>query len=171
VTAKSGGADSGAAFSVVLPIAGKANELLTAAVEQRLSPQMPKIDFNGFHVLLVEDDADSREMLEMALSSFGVRTTAVDNAADALRLVKETRPSLLISDVGLPGEDGYDLIQKVRRLPSEEGGTVPAIALTGYVSLQDRARALEAGYQEHMAKPLEVETLIEMVKDFADKGV
>ena len=171
VTAKSGGADSGAAFSVVLPIAGKANELLTAAVDQRLSPQMPKIDFNGFHVLLVEDDADSREMLEMALSSFGVRTTAVDNAADALRLVKETRPSLLISDVGLPGEDGYDLIQKVRRLPSEEGGTVPAIALTGYVSLQDRARALEAGYQEHMAKPLEVETLIEMVKDFADKGV
>ena len=98
-------------------------------------------------------------------SHYDMKTTAVDSAAKALDAIKEIQPDILISDVGLPGEDGYALIRKIRKLAPEQNGLVPAIALTGYASLQDRSYALEAGYQEHLAKPVDLDILIELVRN------
>jgi CheY-like chemotaxis protein len=84
--------------------------------------------------------------------------------------VRELRPDFLISDIGLPGQDGYDLIRKLRALPRSEGGDTPAIALTGYVSVQDRELALEAGYQDHLPKPVDTSRLIELLAGLVSNG-
>jgi len=114
-------------------------------------------------ILLVEDDKDSRDMLEMVLSIYGVKVESAETAAEALEKLRKLKPDVLVSDIGLPGEDGYDLIRKVRALPSREGGETPAIALTGYVSVQDRKLALDAGYQDHIPKPVNPNVLLKLL--------
>ena len=114
-------------------------------------------------ILLVEDDKDSRDMLEMALAIYGIEVESAESAAEALKKIQTTKPDVLVSDIGLPGEDGYDLIRNVRALPKLEGGATPAIALTGYVSVQDRNLALEAGYQDHIPKPVDPNLLLSLL--------
>lgn len=123
---------------------------------------------SGLHILLVEDDTDSREMLTILFEQSDMKVTAVNSAAEAVESLKSFKPDILISDIGLPKEDGYELIKKVRRLSPEQGGLIPAIALTGYVSVQDRRYALEAGYQEHLSKPVDVDRLLDMVKQLVN---
>jgi CheY-like chemotaxis protein len=94
---------------------------------------------------------------------------ATESAADALEKLGPVKPDFLISDIGLPGEDGYDLIRKLRSLPAEAGGDIPAIALTGYVSVQDRNLALRAGYQEHLPKPVDTNRLVELLGQLASR--
>jgi CheY-like chemotaxis protein len=114
-------------------------------------------------VLLVEDDTDSSDMLVTALTYHGATVTAALSASEGLEKLREVGPDILISDVGLPIEDGYDLIRKVRGLPAHEGGATPAIALTGYVSQQDRSTAISAGFQEHIPKPVDVDNLVDLI--------
>jgi CheY-like chemotaxis protein len=121
--------------------------------------------------LIVEDDPDSRQMLELILKRYGVTASTVETAAEALDFLESDPPDLLISDIGLPSEDGYDLIRKVRALRPERGGLVPAIAMTGYVSVQDRTLAIEAGYQEHLPKPIETDKLIDLVRGLVNGQV
>jgi len=102
-------------------------------------------------------------MLEMVLSIYGIKVESAESAAEAVEKVKKLRPDVLVSDIGLPGEDGYDLIRKIRGLPQREGGKTPAIALTGYVSVQDRKLALDAGYQDHIPKPVNPNILLELL--------
>jgi CheY-like chemotaxis protein len=97
-----------------------------------------------------------------------MKTTAVDSASAAFEAVQNLQPDILLSDVVLPGEDGYTLIRRIRQLSPEQNGLIPAIALTGYASLQDRAQAIEAGYQDHLAKPIDLEFLIEQIKNLLD---
>jgi CheY-like chemotaxis protein len=125
-------------------------------------------------VLLVEDDGDTRSLLVLTLRRRGADVTSASSSAEALRLFKETadhsdaetgngnrRPfDVIISDIGMPDEDGYQFMSKVRALPPDRGGLVPAIALTGYATRKDRERALAAGYQLHLAKPVEPEDLV-----------
>jgi len=111
-------------------------------------------------VLLVEDDDDSRKLLSTMLKRNGARVTATKSVAEALNMFAQQLPDILISDIGMPDEDGYALIRKLRRLPPDKGGLTPAIALTGYASKKDRERALEAGYHKHMAKPIEQADMI-----------
>ena len=120
--------------------------------------------------LVVEDDQDSRDMLTTALAICGVRVVSAESADEGLEKLRELKPDFLISDIGLPGEDGYDLIRKVRALPPLEGGGIPAIALTGYVSVQDRKLALRAGYQEHLPKPVDTNRLIELLQTMVPNG-
>ena len=172
VSASSAGDDCGAAFTVTLPIfAGEDSRALSELKEQ---DQVPKNEeeylFDGIHLLIVEDDTDSREMLKIMFGQDEMRVTAVSSAAEGFETIKKERPDILISDVGLPGEDGYSLVRRVRQLAPEAGGQIPAIALTGYASLQDRERALEAGYQEHLSKPVDIDALFELVKKLLTRG-
>jgi CheY-like chemotaxis protein len=111
-------------------------------------------------VLLVEDDDDSRKLLGTMLKRYGARVTSTKSAAEALEAFANDMPDVLISDIGMPDEDGYELIRKLRALPVEKGGKVPAIALTGYATRKDRERALNSGYHQHMAKPIEQADMI-----------
>jgi PAS domain S-box-containing protein len=117
----------------------------------------------GLRVLVVDDEYDTREVLGAMLSRYGAETRAAESAPEAIRLLVEWEPDVLVSDIGMPGEDGYQLIAKVRALPVERGGAIPAIALTAYASGQDRQRALSNGFQTHLAKPIEPVELARVV--------
>jgi signal transduction histidine kinase/ActR/RegA family two-component response regulator len=172
VSASSDGENCGAAFTVSLPAVSAAHPAAPAKPDEINETHKNEDEklLDKIHLLIVEDDTDSREMLKIMFSHYDMRITAVASAAEGFDAVRETRPDILISDVGLPGEDGYSLIQKVRGLTAEQGGQLPAIALTGYASLQDRRRALEAGYQEHLSKPVDIDALLELVKKLLTRG-
>jgi CheY-like chemotaxis protein len=126
-------------------------------------------------VLVVDDEADARELVATLLRHYGARVTAVSSAAEALALLKssdaETRPDVLVSDIGMPGEDGYSLIERIRRLAPEHGGLIPAIALTAYGRASDRMRALSAGFQAHMPKPVEPAELMIVISGLSSRSV
>lgn len=115
------------------------------------------------HVLVVEDDEDGREMLRALLEGSGARVTVAGETRSAFELLLSVSPDLLLSDIGLPGEDGYGLMRRVRALTPEQGGMLPAIALTANASASDRNRAMEAGFQAHLAKPCEPSELTDTI--------
>ena len=117
----------------------------------------------GTSVLLVDDDPDARSLIQFVLESCGAQVRAAASAAEGLRTMSEWRPDVLLADVEMPIEDGYSLIAKVRALPATEGRNVPAAALTGYASAQDRMKALQAGFQLHVAKPVQPAELVTVV--------
>jgi CheY-like chemotaxis protein len=100
----------------------------------------------------LDDEADTREIFKVGIGQCGAEVVTAGSAREALATLEEARPDLLISDIGMPGEDGYELIRKVRALPAGRGGKMPAIALTAYARTEDRLRALRAGYQMHISK-------------------
>ena len=116
-------------------------------------------DLNGLKVMVVDDEIDTCDLLKTVLSKQGARVTTAQSATAALKLISKTKPDLLISDVAMPGTDGYEFMRRIRSLPKELGGAVPAVALTAYAREQDRKRALSAGYQMHLTKPIEVAEL------------
>ena len=165
VSAVSDGYGLGSTFTVDLPMAAERRDPARAEerrreVERRRSLSGEKVRLDGVHVLLVEDDEDSRKLLGMMLKRHGADVASAASAADALRLFNERRPDVLVSDIGMPEEDGYELSAKIRGLRSDQGGLVPAIALTGYATRKDREHSLAAGYHRHMAKPIEQNDLI-----------
>lgn len=115
----------------------------------------------GVRVLIVDDDRNTREMMTEALQLYGAEVRAAGSAAEALMMVQAWGPDLIVSDVGMPEEDGYQFIRKLRALPSDRGGAMPAIALTGYARPEDRSRVLDAGYQLFLPKPANLEELID----------
>jgi CheY-like chemotaxis protein len=110
-------------------------------------------------VLVVDDEAEAREVLRGALSLFGAQVQAVDASEPAIETLRAWQPHVLVSDLGLVGEDGYSLIRSVRALDAESGGRTPAVALTALARPEDRLRALAAGFQMHVAKPVEPQEL------------
>ena len=118
-------------------------------------------------VLLVEDNAIVREVIERLLAGFGSHVTAVAGAAEALEAMRWARPDVLISDITMPDEDGCSLIRKIRTLPSDRGGAIPAVCLTGRDAVEDEARILRAGFQGLLAKPVDARRLVTMVTDMA----
>jgi CheY-like chemotaxis protein len=115
------------------------------------TPMTTRLD--GVRVLFVDDDRDQVELYEFGLGLFGAKVTAAASAPEALEAVSRTQVDVVVSDIELPGEDGYELARALAELPPERGGGVPALALTGYARAEDRARALEAGFAEHCPKP------------------
>jgi CheY-like chemotaxis protein len=167
IRAESEGLGKGSVFSVDLPLGQERRDPARAEerrreVERRHS-RSGVVRLDGVHVLLVEDDDDSRKLLGTMLKRYGARVTSTKSAEEALRMFEGELPDVMISDIGMPDQDGYELIRKLRALPIEQGGAVPAIALTGYASRKDRERALNSGYQQHMAKPIEQADLIKSV--------
>jgi CheY-like chemotaxis protein len=110
-------------------------------------------------VLVVEDEADCRDLLTEALTTFGAEVSSASTCEDALEHIRQSAPGrlphVILSDLGMPTSDGFDLIHRLRMLRSEAGGRIPAIAVTGYANPEDRQRALAAGYDGHLAKPID----------------
>jgi CheY-like chemotaxis protein len=121
-------------------------------------------------VLVVDDDRDSRELVAAALAHEGARVTEAGSAAEAFGAVTRLRPDVLVADIGMPGEDGYSLIARVRALGAAAGGSLPAAALTAYAREQDRERALAAGFQTHLSKPVEPAALTAAVARLAGRS-
>jgi CheY-like chemotaxis protein/anti-sigma regulatory factor (Ser/Thr protein kinase) len=148
VRAQSEGEGRGTAVTVTLPVLSVTGP---AAAHSSEAPAATRLD--GISVLLVEDHADSRELLTAILEGLGAVAYSAAGAEEGLALLRKARPDVLVSDLGMPGESGYVLIQKVRALPPEAGGLTPAIALTAYTRADERMQALAAGFQAHLAKP------------------
>ena len=171
VMATSAGEGQGSVFTLRLPVVevGEDGQRMPAlSREEGGLDESPRLD--GVRVLVVEDEADARHLLAAVLQKRGARVFMAASGAEALEMLERDRPDVLLSDIALQDQDGYDLIRKVRSLSAERGGRIPAAALTGYGRLEDRMRALSAGFQLHAAKPVEPAELIAVVASLAGKG-
>ena len=174
VKADSDGEGKGTVFTISLPCVGVRTQL--SPRQQRLSvsstPGEGNPELHGVRILAVEDDTDSREMLEMVLRSQGAEVISVSSVQDAFQILNrpEWKPEVLVSDLGMPEEDGYDLIKKLRARPAHDGGAIPAIAITGYAGNEEGKRALQAGFQRHLTKPVNWSQLVETIATLAKNG-
>ena len=171
VMATSAGEGQGSVFTLRLPVVevGEDGQRMPAlSREEGGLEEAPRLD--GVRVLVVEDEADARHLLAAVLQKRGARVFMAASGAEALEMLERDRPDVLLSDIALQDQDGYDLIRKVRSLSAERGGRIPAAALTGYGRLEDRMRALSAGFQLHAAKPVEPAELIAVVASLAGKS-
>lgn len=177
VRANSAGEGKGATFTVHLPITIFRSELTEIErVHPAVSDAIPLMDvprLEGVKILVVDDEADARELLAILLRQRGAEVVTVASAKEALAVITqataEQRPDLLVSDIGMPGEDGYMLIRRVRALGPSLGGTLPAIALTAYARTEDRIKALSSGFQSHVPKPVEPAEFITVVANVLDR--
>ena len=163
IRAESAGEGQGATFTIEM---GPAKQLTAsrsggAPNVRRVEEERPLEDLA---VLVVEDDADWRDMLSQLLSSAGARLRVVSNAAAAIRAIDEERPDVVLSDVAMPDEDGFSLIKRIRSRPVQAGGQTPAVALTACARDEDRASALRAGFDVHLSKPFEHEELLAVIE-------
>jgi len=133
----------------------------SAATEVRLGGMGKEL--YGLKILVVDDDVDTRELIEWVLKRVGAEATSVGSAREALEVLEREKPHVLVSDIAMPEEDGYELLKKIRALPPERGGRIPAIALTAHSLVQDRLQSLRAGFQSHVPKPVVPEELVEVV--------
>lgn len=158
VNAVSLGEGQGATFTVRLPLMSVQSEKC-----QRDSPSDNAPALHGVRILIVDDDSDSRDFLTFALEQYGAFTIAVKSAPEALEALEQFKPDVLLSDIGMPIEDGYSLIRQVRSLQPEQGARIPAIALTAYVNEADQQQAIAAGFQHHISKPADPEMLVRTI--------
>jgi two-component system CheB/CheR fusion protein len=161
VRAESPGEGKGSSFFVTLPLGASAPAPMDAALEAVAR------DISGVRVLLVDDSDDTRASFAAMLQELGADVRAVPSAEAGLAAVADFRPQVILSDVAMPGEDGFSFIRQVRRLPPERGGTVPAAALTALAGDDDKRRAREAGFQMHIAKPVDAVRLAGAVRTLA----
>jgi PAS domain S-box-containing protein len=173
VRVESGGIGKGATFTVHLPRITTCSELDTerghpnAAQGENLP--LPDVSLTNVHVLVVDDEVDARELLKRLLEIAGATVSMAASASEAMERILAARPDVLVCDIGMPGEDGYSLIRKLRVLEESHESALPAIALTAYARSEDRARAIRAGFQIHLAKPVEPAELLAVVSGLAGR--
>ncbi|MGH9939401.1 MAG: response regulator, partial [Blastocatellia bacterium] len=167
VTAESDGEAKGATFTVKLPV----RAVYTAETERApLSPSQTK-SLDGVWAIVVDDETNARELITSVLESYGARVTGFASAEEALNLLTAAlRPDALVCDLAMPGEDGFSLIHKLREWEKAHGGALPAIALSAFGRVEDRTRALYAGFQMHITKPVEPVELVVVVKSLVERG-
>lgn len=173
VHAESEGIGRGATFRVRLPARPAEGSLAGGKAEAVFDDRPPApgdVDLAGVRVLLVDDEPDGREAAGAMLACSGAIVTMAASAEEGLALVRESRPHVIVADIGMPGMDGYEFLRRVRALGAEEGGTIPAAALTGYGRREDRVRALSAGFQQHVAKPVTPDELLAVVASLAGRS-
>jgi CheY-like chemotaxis protein len=160
---------TGAVFSIRLPIhsAQGLDAMVTTAEDVDWSGELPSL--GGVHVLVVEDDRDARELLTAILHRCGAQTTVAASAAEGINAFEANRPDVIVSDIEMPEEDGYSLIRRIRARGAADGGTVPAAALTAYASAADRMKVLGAGFDIHMAKPVQPAELAMVVASLSGR--
>src|SRR5688572_10227586 len=166
VSAESEGAGKGATFSATFPLLTDRYEPIAQSAEWHAS-EVRSLD--GLRVLLVDDEPEAREILTTVIGRTGAEVKACISASDALSKLAEWRPDVILSDIAMPDEDGYSFIGKVRSLPRDQGGDIPAAALSAYARDEDRMQALAAGYQMHIAKPIGASQLVTMVAKLAGR--
>ena len=155
VRAESDGVNRGSRFIVVLPAQQTTPAPAPDSGRHRAAAGSAPPDLGGVRVMVVDDDRDARELLTATLGYYGADVTAAESAAEALVLLPEVRPDVLLTDIGMSGEDGYSFINRVRALPPDRGGLIPAVAITAYATAGDRARAMSSGFQLHVPKPFD----------------
>ncbi|APR82884.1 two-component sensor histidine kinase [Minicystis rosea] len=165
VRVESAGEGLGTTFTVRIPTMPEAEARDAAPPTARSALGTP--DLAGVRVLLVEDEVDSRELLRETLEQHRARVTAVGSVGEAIVALGSSRPHVLVSDIAMPGADGYDLIRHLRSRHAAEGGDIPALALTAYTRSEDRARTLAAGFQMHASKPFEPLDIVSAVAQLA----
>ena len=171
VEVASPGENLGSTFTVKLPLTVmlfESEEGMKLSKSMKTSPEHRRELLEGVRVLVVDDEADARQLLERVLGDFSAEVMTASSASEALPLVQSFDPHVLVSDIGMPGRDGYDLIRDVRALPAPRR-RLPALALTAFARSEDRTRAMLAGYQVHLAKPVEPSELIATVASLAGR--
>jgi PAS domain S-box-containing protein len=167
VTAESEGEDKGATFIIKLPV----RAIYTAETERPPLAGVKTKSLEGVWAAVVDDEANARELITSVLESHGARVTAFASAGEAIEmLTSERRPDVLVCDLAMPGEDGFSLIHKLREWEKVSDGVLPAIALTAFGRVEDRTRALYAGFQMHIAKPVEPVELVIVVRSLIERG-
>ncbi|MCW5312498.1 PAS domain S-box protein [Nostoc sp. KVJ3] len=159
VQAESLGEGQGATFTVSLPLLKNSELRVSSGDASQAELSNDDILLAGVQILLVDDQADVREFFTFALEQYGATVTAVESAAEALETLAQSKPDILLSDIGMPLMDGYMLLREVRKLPPEQGGQIPAIALTAYAGEINYNQAIAAGFQKHLPKPVDAEDL------------
>jgi PAS domain S-box-containing protein len=166
VSADSPGKGHGAIFTVTLPLAapreearevGRDRQAVAGVITQGSALELDYL--RNLRVLVVDDEPDARDLVSMMLTNYGAEVKTCASAAEALKTLDKWRPDAVVSDIGMPGEDGYDLLRKIRAREPERGGRIPALALTAYARSEDSRQALAAGYQMHIPKPVESDLL------------
>ena len=168
VRAHSAGENQGARFTVALPAAAIYDDARNVdrqhpTAERSGTPEMDLPSLDGVTVLVVDDEPDARELLRRVLERRQAKVVLAGGAREAVDALRQHRPDVIVSDIGMPELDGYDMIRLIRALPSEQGGKTPAIALTAFARSEDRRRAMLAGFQVHIKKPVEASELIATV--------
>lgn len=175
VSVQSDGEGKGATFTISLPFVGViSNEQETESGQAVQGEEIINLDglpsLEGLKVLVVDDEPDTRELIREALKECGSEVITSGSVEEALVALEEHKPDILISDLGMPDEDGYSLISKIRALPSERGGHIPAAALTAYARAEDRMRVLRSGFQFHLPKPVDSAELVTVVASLAGRA-
>jgi CheY-like chemotaxis protein len=171
VAVESAGINQGTTFIVTMPIKAafdneaSATDVFTLANENRSISFA--YDLDGVRVLVVDDDTDARLLLTTIIEKSGASVRTAGSVSEALEILKDFQPHILVSDIGMPDEDGYSLIRKVRALYPEAAAKISAVALTAYARAEDRILALEAGFQIHIAKPVNPEELLSTLKELS----
>jgi PAS domain S-box-containing protein len=176
VAVSSPGLGQGSTFTVVLPVVpiyrvDPEGQRVYATAKNLLSAVEDAARLDGLKILVVDDEPDTRELLKASLRECGAEVSVAGSTREAITSLGSAIPDVLITDIGMPDEDGYDLIRLVRTLPPESGGKVPAIALTAYARVEDRLKALRAGFQMHVPKPVELAELVTVVASVAGRNI
>jgi CheY-like chemotaxis protein len=174
VRAESEGEGRGSTFTVTLPVAAvymktDAGERVHPAARETLPNYDCPDRLDGLKVLVVDDEPDTLEMLRIGLTSCGAEVIVAGSADAALEALASTPPDVIISDIGMPDMDGYEMMKKIRALSAEQGGRVPSVALTAYARTEDRLQALRSGYQMHVPKPVELAELVAVTASLAQR--
>jgi CheY-like chemotaxis protein len=167
VSAQSDGLNEGATFSATFPLLADRAEPVTAHSSE--APLAETHSLDGLRVLLVDDEPEARQILSTVITRTGAEVKTCTSANEALMKLAEWKPDVILSDIAMPDEDGYSFIAKVRSLPRDKGGEIPAAALTAYARDIDRRQALAAGYQMHIAKPIGASQLVTMIARLAGR--
>ncbi|HEX8293113.1 MAG TPA: PAS domain S-box protein [Pyrinomonadaceae bacterium] len=175
VRADSGGEGAGSTFTVELPVAPihrreDAEERLHPAARDTLPAHECPERLDGLRVLVVDDEDDARQLISTGLGQCGAEVVTASSARAALEALAGSKFDVLVSDIGMPGEDGYELIRRVRALPHAAGGRTPAVALTAYARTEDRLRAMRAGFEIHVSKPVELTELVVVIANLARRS-
>jgi signal transduction histidine kinase/CheY-like chemotaxis protein len=175
VSVQSEGEGKGATFTISLPFVGViSNQQETESGQAAHGEEIITLEglpsLEGLKVLVVDDEPDTRELIREVLKECGSEVITSGSVEEALVALEEHKPDILISDLGMPDEDGYSLISKIRALPSERGGHIPAAALTAYARAEDRMRVLRSGFQFHLPKPVDSAELVTVVASLAGRA-
>ncbi|HEY0384363.1 MAG TPA: ATP-binding protein, partial [Pyrinomonadaceae bacterium] len=176
VEASSRGAGLGASFKVKLPVLGVRGEAMVApqhnqTAGDQITPPAAEPQLSGLRLLVVEEEPDTRALLKMILEGCEAKVKTAASAREALEVLEDWQPDVMVSDIGMPEMDGYELMRRVARLEAARGRELPSVALTAYAREEDRAQALAAGYRRHLAKPVEPSDLIRAISELARQQV
>lgn len=173
IAAHSGGLGQGASFTVQLPLVAVrlTAPLPTASSVEGEAQHRPDLNrLQGLRILAVDDEADTRAMLQAVLMHQGAEVLTAASARAAFDMLTDFKPDVLVCDIGMPEEDGHSLIRKIRELPAQRGGCTPAVALTGYVRVEERLRALKSGFQMFVPKPVDANELVSIIASMVGRG-